>query len=464
MTAHRTLFHGLAPLAIANLAQRGLSFVANAAAARVGGAAVFGEYQLCLVTITTIASYAGLGIGNTTLRFGVLAGRRTWSVLFRWAILSASAAAAVVALIGIAGFLGGQLVISQLLLFGALSAFAIVFYEFTWARLIARSEHRGLVGLAVVTGIGLVAGLAFASARGAVLMILTHGTWMLFACLLILAIQRRYEARPPDGGDGARPIAGMLRFGAAQVATTAGVALASWWVFLQIAWHDTSHIAVGTFAVALQVRALSTLAPSLIAQQVLPRLAGHVDDRARMRACWNFSMLLGSLALCFSSLVLMALPLILKVYGPEYAEALPASAFLIACSIVVAANVGPFMYLTHSAMRTAAMISLAASAILAIIATLLVPRYGATGGAVAWLCAEGWSSVACLFVIGLRGGAGRAAFLWVSTVYAVVALLVGSSLWRSMSPQTAAPNVVLTSLTAVAFAGLLWKLRTRSAE
>jgi len=192
---------------------------------------------------------------------------------------------------------------------------------------------------------------------------------------------------------------------------------------------------------------------------VLPRLAGHLDDRARMRACWDFFLFFCSLAICFSSVVLMALPLILKAYGSEYSAALPASVLLIACSIIVSANVGPFMFLTHSGTRTAAVISLIASAILAIVATLLVPQYGATGGAIAWLCAEGWSSVACLFVIWRRGGVGRVPVLWVPTVYAVVALLVASSLWRSTSSEAAAANLGLTSLTAVAFACLLWRMR-----
>lgn len=454
------LFHGAGPLAIANLAQRGFGFIANAAAARVAGAAIFGEYQLCLVTVLTVANYAGLGIGSTTLRFGDTFDRKAWRVLFEWAIVSGVLAAIVALLMGAASTLGGTVGLPRIVQFGAVSAFAIVMYEFTWARLLVRMEYRVLVGLAVATGVASVIGLAWAARHSAEAMIITHGSVLLTACIVALTLRARSEGTPPSNEMSDATLPKMMKFGLAQISTTAGLALASWWVFLQISWHDTSHIGVGAFAVALQIRALCNLIPSLISQQVLPQLSRQMDDHARAQACWKFSVLLGSLAVCGSSVVLMALPMILGIYGPEFVAASTPSVLMIACTIVLTANIGPFMYLTHTATRTAAKISLTASLVLAVTATILVPSFGAVGGGIAWLCAEVLSSLACLFVIWRRGGTDRFAIAWAFSLYGAVALLTASSISRSMSSGAAVGNLLLTALTAVVFACLLWKVRT----
>ncbi len=46
-----------------------MSFLANIAAARLGGAHVFGAYSVAMTTANNVASYAGAGIGTTANRF-----------------------------------------------------------------------------------------------------------------------------------------------------------------------------------------------------------------------------------------------------------------------------------------------------------------------------------------------------------------------------------------------------------
>src|SRR5664279_5575323 len=65
----RVLLSGTSALGAATLAERGLGFLANLAAARLGGAHVFGAYSLATTTANNVASYAGAGIGTTANRF-----------------------------------------------------------------------------------------------------------------------------------------------------------------------------------------------------------------------------------------------------------------------------------------------------------------------------------------------------------------------------------------------------------
>ena len=65
----RKILGGVSSLGAAAAIERGLSFLANLCAARLGGAATFGSYALALTTANNIASYAGAGIGSTAARF-----------------------------------------------------------------------------------------------------------------------------------------------------------------------------------------------------------------------------------------------------------------------------------------------------------------------------------------------------------------------------------------------------------
>ena len=65
----RLLLSGSSALGAATLVERGLGFAANLAAARLGGAHVFGAYSVAMTTANNVASYAGAGIGTTANRF-----------------------------------------------------------------------------------------------------------------------------------------------------------------------------------------------------------------------------------------------------------------------------------------------------------------------------------------------------------------------------------------------------------
>src|SRR5580693_8781766 len=65
----RLLFSGSSALGLATLLERGMSFLANIAAARLGGSHVFGAYSVAMTTANNVASYAGAGIGTTANRF-----------------------------------------------------------------------------------------------------------------------------------------------------------------------------------------------------------------------------------------------------------------------------------------------------------------------------------------------------------------------------------------------------------
>src|SRR5438270_3567602 len=65
----RLLFSGTSALGVATLIERGLGFLANLGAARLGGPQLFGAYSMALTTANNVASYAGAGIGTTANRF-----------------------------------------------------------------------------------------------------------------------------------------------------------------------------------------------------------------------------------------------------------------------------------------------------------------------------------------------------------------------------------------------------------
>src|SRR5579872_6439890 len=65
----RLLLGGSSALGLATVMERGLGFLANLAAVRLGGASIFGAYSVAMTTANNVASYAGAGIGVTANRF-----------------------------------------------------------------------------------------------------------------------------------------------------------------------------------------------------------------------------------------------------------------------------------------------------------------------------------------------------------------------------------------------------------
>src|SRR4051812_42646685 len=63
------LARGMSSIGLAVSIERGLGFIAHLLAARIGGTEVFGTYSLALTTASSVATYAGAGIGATANRF-----------------------------------------------------------------------------------------------------------------------------------------------------------------------------------------------------------------------------------------------------------------------------------------------------------------------------------------------------------------------------------------------------------
>ena len=412
----RQVFSGAASIGLAQLCQRGGGFLGAFLAARIAGPAIFGQYVLAVSTVGMLAGYLGMGVAGTSVRYGGQFGgsspnsTKVSRFIWSWALASSLATA------GLMYFFSGWIVsflsigdYGTILRFAAPLCIASLIFEVLWGSQLGARANKSLLLTGVSYGICMAVILPISSKFDSPIMLLGHASAVFVSIAVSLLYWRSHSTRPDIAvaSSGTSPTGSqMLRFGGSQIASTLGIGVASWWVVALISRFDPSMQQVGAYGVATQIKAISVFLPGLFVSQVMPMLAnGATGSSGRVRVLSNMLAHSGTTALIAAGGILLFLPLVITAYGPRYQHAATTIILLVACGAVQMSNGSMFQAVMLYRTNLAVFIAGVGAAVLAISATVLVPRFGATGGGIAWLVAESASYWMCYVVVRkLEGG------------------------------------------------------------
>ena len=166
----KNLFSGTSALGLSIVIERGLGFLANLLAARLGGASTFGAYSLAITTANNISTYAAGGIGSTAVRFSGKYSRESagYPTLSK-VLLIISVVSATVAALGLwigagpVARLLGKPVLTGLLSWAALSAASMIMLECCRGFLVGQRRLAPMLLLSGTVGVGMICLLPIAS-------------------------------------------------------------------------------------------------------------------------------------------------------------------------------------------------------------------------------------------------------------------------------------------------------------
>jgi O-antigen/teichoic acid export membrane protein len=402
----RSLLGGISSLGAASSLERGLTFLSNVLAARLGGAHTFGAYSLALTTANNVASYAGAGIGTTANRFSgeVQTGSPEYAHLVRKlaTVSLQSSLLAVAALWLIAGPLASKLLdnpgLTSLLRIAALSSGAMILLECLRGFLIGQRCFSALITLSAVLGCGLCAGVPIAARHGANYMILVQAFAAIAAVVTcVILLRKRFRLKIGERSSAGPSLLSIWRFGAVQLAGVVGLNAAGWWIASLVTRADTTLLQMGFFAAASQLRNMVALMPGLASQGNFALLTDEGGRRfgGASRVLIHCSFLACFLGLLTSSAALVLLPWALRfVYGPAFAHAESACALAIATGLVHMGLAPSAARLTIVSLRFTTVINAG---------PFLIPSRGASGAAFVFFAAHIISGVLVLVALARRG-------------------------------------------------------------
>jgi O-antigen/teichoic acid export membrane protein len=362
--------------------------------ARGLGAAGFGAFGRLWILAPVVAEAAEFGLQATATR-ALVAGTLSWRSLVRAraAVFTVVIGAVLVVALGpLAAFLqertSGELelgVLAVLVLFFALSGWA----EFFGVALRCRGARvaEGLLLLAlragglVLAAAALAVGTGFGGLAGALLLstlpALAFGAWLLRRTPVTVA---GVEA----------PVPGVLT-AAFPLAVYGGLLILSSRVELLVLSPLGGDREVGLFLAAVNLVWPLSLVPSAVAAGAMPALTREAlagGSVVRRRTAASLALFAAPAAV---GLALVAPALMLRVFGPDYVEGGAASWLrILAVALIPLFMNGLLTWSLIAAGRAGAPPRLLAARILAafVLASVLVPRLGATGAAIGFVCAE----------------------------------------------------------------------------
>ncbi len=313
------LLSGASALGAGVVIERGLGFLANLLAARLGGAGTFGAYSLAIATANNIGAYAAGGIGATATRFSgkYPLGTAGYPTLSRVLLIVSAASAALAAAIlwlgsaPIAHLLRKES-LTPLLHWAAFSAAGMILLECCRGFLVGQRRLSGLLVLSSCVGIGMISLLPAMAHLGPIAMVCSQGLLTTAAVLLCLLLYRPLGLASPRRVNTTVPVRPMLRevwsFTLIQLAGLVGMNAAGWWLTSLVARSDISMVQMGFYAIANQLRNMVSLAPGLLSQSSLAVMAGCEGDAEkapdRVMAICSFIAVLASLALAGTGILL----------------------------------------------------------------------------------------------------------------------------------------------------------------
>jgi O-antigen/teichoic acid export membrane protein len=446
----RLLFSGSSALGVATLLERGLGFLANLAAARLGGTGVFGAYSTAMTTASNVASYAGAGIGTTANRFS---GEYPYGspgyagLLQALSLVSlASAALATTILWFSAGALATHLLrnpaLAGLLRLAALSAGAIILLECLRGLLIGQRRFGALLALSVLFGGGMAAMLPLAAHRGASAMVAGQCCIALSAIAICIVAARRLRFAPASfraaAGQGPRSFS-IVRFGLVQLAGMIGLNAAGWWVASLVARSDVTLAQAAWYAAAMQLRNMCSMPAGLIAQTAYAQLTENGASRyggpGRVTVLATVVASIVSLLIAGPAVALM--PWVMPhLYGRDFAGAQTAATLAVAVGLIHMSAAPAAARLTVVSLPLTGVINGMWSVLLIGLGSWLISGGGASQAAACFLWAHLFSACAVLIALFRRDESVRGELVLVSVPALAGALLLAGLGWlRASSAQ-----------------------------
>jgi O-antigen/teichoic acid export membrane protein len=406
----RLLFSGSSALGLSTVLERGLVFLANLAAARLGGAPVFGAYAVAMTTANNVASYAGAGIGTTANRFSgeyPYGGPGYGGFVRALALVCLSSAALAGAILWFAAQpLATHLLrnagLAGLLRLAALSAGAVILLECLRGLLIGQRRYAGLLALSALFGGTLLIVLPTAAGHGPSSMVLGQAataTGAILICVL-LARKLRFAPQPPSAGRTRGPRPGVImRFGLVQLAAVIGINAAGWWTASMVARADISLAQSAWYSVAMQLRNMCAMPGWLISQtayaQLTEKSGQQYGGAGRVTLLSTIVATLVSLLAAGPAAALMPW-LVFHLYGRSFAGAEFAATLAVATGLIHMSAAPAAARLTVVSLRLTGVINAAWSVLLVGLGSWLVPKGGAAAGAACFLAAHLFSTAAVL--------------------------------------------------------------------
>lgn len=433
----RVLGVGAASLGFASVINKVLTFAGNTIAARVAGPETFGRYAFAILTASTAATYLGVGVDAVASRFagsvpkGSLAYNRTMSRLAIYA------GGAILLTVGglfwssslLTRYLNGQPL--ELARLSAAVGGVLVLVQFVQGLVLGLFNYRAVVVLNLLSGLALLTGLGFAADLGARALLVAYLLAFLLASLFTIAAFHRQlfprgtlsqtELAPPAW-------ATMGRFGLGNVVSGAGIAFASWYVGSLVIRVDPSAAQMSFYTVASQLNTIVVLLPTMVSQVLLP-IISRLNDVEHERVVFFATLATCTTGIGLGSILLICVPEVLALWGPEYASARLPSVALITAGVLQMCMAPRATALRATRIELSTAINLAWSVILASLGTWLIPRHGALGAAIAWVVAFSASNV-ILYFVGRWTGTSSKGIGSMALATSCGCLVMGVTSWR----------------------------------
>ncbi len=386
----KDLASGTSALGIALMVERGFGFLANVLAARLGGTGTYGAYSLAITTANNVSTYAAGGIGSTAIRFSgqYSRGSAGYPTLSRVLLIVSFVSALLAALALTAGaspiaHLLQKPELTRLLQWTGLSAAGMILLECCRGFLVGQRRMAAILLLSLTVGIGLVTLLPFAARLGAIPMICMQGGIGLGAVGLCLSLYRPLGLASTGDSAIREPLAPMLRqvwsFGFIQLAGLIANNAAGWWLASLVARADSSMAQMGFFAIASQLRNMTSLFPGLLSESSLAVMAqdGGGAERTpdQVMAVCTFATVTASLLLAGIGMMLVPWGLVL-IYGKSYAAASSAVAVALAVAVVHMGSAPASARLSIISIRTTGLINSVWAVVVGVSASLFLFHQG----------------------------------------------------------------------------------------
>ncbi len=437
------LVSGTTALGAGVVIERGLGFLANLLAARIGGAGTFGAYSLAIATANNIGTYAAGGIGATATRFSgkYPLGSAAYPTLSRVLLIVSAISAAIAA--GIL-WLGSAPIahllrkegLTPLLHWAAFSAAGMILLECCRGFLVGQRRLVGILFLSLCVGAGMISLLPVTAHLGPTSMVCSQGLLTTAAVLLCILLYRPLGLASPVWVDTTVPVGPMLRevwsFTLIQLAGLVGINAAGWWLTSLVARSDTSMVQMGFYAIANQLRNMAALVPGLLSQSSLAVMADCEGDQDktpdRIMAICSFIAVLTSLTLAGIGIILAPWALTL-LYGKTYSGASAAMVLSLTTAVVHMGNAPLAGRLTIVSIKQSGFINTVWAILVAVSATFFLFHPGNAGiGAAIILGAHLVSSILVLLALKRRSivspGVGPAFLAGVGTSILLTALAI----------------------------------------
>ena len=260
----------------------------------------------------------------------------------------------------------------------------------------------------------------------------------------------------------------MLRevwsFGFVQLAGLVAANLSGWWLMTLVARADTSLAEMGFFSVASQLRNLVGLVPGMVTEgsyAIMADPGGEAEKTPQqVMALGTFAATLTSLALASGAIV--ALPLLLEVYGRSFAGAAVPCAIALAVAVAHMGNAPAAARLSIVSIRSTGVINTVWAVSVAVAGTVFLLHGGDASRAwVVYLAAHVLSATLVLLVLSRRDGIPEGMLGVFATGTLTVVALAAMATWRARHPTLALPATGLMLAVAAAALGSLLSMGRR---